>query len=330
MSKIIKRIERAAGVAGLASLLAERLAPTDMQSLLLEVFRLRAGQRTPAAVLAHYENNRFVQPASISPRLLNEWERAAFLALPPAFEAVELSPVAPLGASSVIGSIDQNWVVSTIRNTEVVSDSTTVLALECARRRRRLLRENTKSAEAVHLAASHRLLRAQFFGDDPNLFSHFNIFSLCSAGRDQGGLTFEVAALGLHMHTYLQALRSFLGLAVPLRVTLTDFNLADRQAWLEAQLLNPLRQAFTGVDCAFDETRTIGQTYYHDLCFHVYARTAAGGDLVVADGGVVTWTQSLLSNAKERMVTSGIAGERVCKLFTLLHAGDDLPEHADG
>ena len=38
MSKIVERIEREAGVPGLASILAERLEPTDRQSLLLEVY----------------------------------------------------------------------------------------------------------------------------------------------------------------------------------------------------------------------------------------------------------------------------------------------------
>jgi len=37
MNKIVERIEREAGAPGLVSLLAERLTPTDLQSLLLEV-----------------------------------------------------------------------------------------------------------------------------------------------------------------------------------------------------------------------------------------------------------------------------------------------------
>ena len=36
VNKIVERIEREAGVPGLVSLLAERLRPTDLQSLLLE------------------------------------------------------------------------------------------------------------------------------------------------------------------------------------------------------------------------------------------------------------------------------------------------------
>ena len=40
--KILGRIERETGVADLAALLAERLEPADLHSLLLEVYRHRA------------------------------------------------------------------------------------------------------------------------------------------------------------------------------------------------------------------------------------------------------------------------------------------------
>jgi hypothetical protein len=42
---ILHRIEREAGVPGLVDVLAERLAPADLSSLLLEVFRRRAATR---------------------------------------------------------------------------------------------------------------------------------------------------------------------------------------------------------------------------------------------------------------------------------------------
>jgi hypothetical protein len=64
-----------------------------------------------------------------------------------------------------------------------------------------------------------------------------------------------------------------------------------------------------------DDQRSSGRDYYVDLCFHVYAATPAGDMLELADGGVVNWTQSLLSNAKERCVISGIGSERVCTAF---------------
>jgi len=315
MSKIIERIEREVEVPGLVSLLTERLKPTDLQSILLEVYRLRARRRRPSAVLSDYEANRFVQPSPLSPVWLLEWEQVAFSELPPEFEPVALSPVCPLGASSVVASVDQNWAVSTARNTEVVSDSTNVLALECALRRRQLLRDSPKSTAPVHLSASHRLLRAQHY-DDPTLMPHFSSFVLCSAGRDQGSFQFELAALALHTRFYLRSLRRFLGSAVPLRLSVSDFSSLTRQSVLESQLLSPIGEEFDNVDCVFDSQRTRGRGYYLDVCFHVHATAPSGRLLELVDGGSVDWTHKLLSSSKERLVISGIGSERVCTEFS--------------
>src|SRR5512135_2262483 len=314
MSKILERIERQAGIPGLASLLAERLAPTDLQSLLLEVYRIRSARSRPADILRSYESDRFVRPSFVSLKRLLSWEQIAFSSLPPQFEPMALSPVCPLGTSSAIASVDQNWAVATARNTEVVSDSTNVLALECAVRRRMLLRANPKSAEPVHLAASHRLLRAQRY-QSPDSLAHFACFALCSAGRDTGASGFEVSALSLHIRFYLSALRAFLGSDVPLRVALTDFRGEGRQEQLEAQLLSQIRSQYPLVECGMDDARTGGKGYYIDLCAHIYAADRSGRWVELVDGGSVDWTQRLLSNARERLVISGIGSERLCSAF---------------
>src|SRR5258706_4065290 len=139
-NKIIDRIEREMGVPGLVTLLAERLTPTDLQSVMLEVYRQRARRQQPANLLADFESNRFVRPSTADPIRLLAWEQIAFAQLPAGFEALALSPVCPLGTNSAIALVDQNRVLSTIRNTAVVSDSTNVLALECALARTQLLR----------------------------------------------------------------------------------------------------------------------------------------------------------------------------------------------
>ncbi len=322
MSKIIERIEREVGVPGLVSLLAERLEPTDLQSILLEVYRLRAGQRQPSAVLSDYQTNRFVRPSALSPLRLHEWERTALSELPPEFEPLALSPVCPLGTNSVMASVDQNWAVSTSRNTEVVSDPTNVLALECALRRRQLLRAQPKSTDRVHLAASHRLLRAQRY-DDPSLVPHFSLFALCSAGRDEGNLQFELAALSLHIRFYLRSLRAFLGPTVPLRLSVSDFSPQAHHPLISSRLLAPIRDEFPGLTCIFDRQRTSGRGYYLDLCFHIHARAASDDWLELTDGGSVDWTQKLLSNSKERLVISGIGSERVFSEFSSITPQDE-------
>src|SRR2546425_11966327 len=160
-SRIMTRIERDTGVPHLADILSDRLAPTDLKSLLLEVYARRAKRRDPKALLDDHVSNRFAQPSASNPGHLLEWDKVAFSKLPKAFRPVELSPVCPLGAASVLSPVSQDWIVSTIRNTEVVADSTNVLALECAVRRREQKNFSTGHADPVHLAASHRLLRAR-------------------------------------------------------------------------------------------------------------------------------------------------------------------------
>lgn len=314
MNKIVERIEKQVGVNGLVSILAEQLSPTDLQSLLLEVYRNRSHRTLPSSVLSDFEANRFVRPSSASPVSLLAWEQLAFSHLPDAFAPLALAPVCPFGTNSVVAPVDQNLVVTTSRNSEVVSDSTNVLALECAIRRRALLRVHQKSSDPVHVAASHRLLRAQKY-DDPQSIAHFSAFALCSAGRDQGNLRFELATLGLHIRFYLSALHAFLGSEVPLHLTVTDLGPEPRVELIETQLLSTIRADFQGVDCGFDQQRTKGRGYYRDICFHVYASKSAGERLELVDGGSVDWTQKLLSNAKERLIISGIGSERLCSEF---------------
>jgi hypothetical protein len=314
MNKIVERIERVSGVPGLVSILAERLTPTDLQSILLEVYRLRISQIQPSQVLSSYQDNRFVRPSTVSPTSLLKWEQVAFSQLPPAFQPLALSPVCPLGSNSVVAPVDQNWSVTTIRNSEVVSDSTNVLALECAIRRRELLRSNPKSTDSVHVATSHRLLRAQRY-QGPRLVSHFSSFALCSAGRDQGSLRFELSALGLHIRFYLRSLRAFLGAGIPLHLSVTNLSSDDNKSLLDAQLLSPIRSEFVDVDCDLDDFRTSGRGYYLDLCFHIHATTPTGQRLELVDGGCVDWTQQLLNNAKERLIISGLGSERLCTEF---------------
>ncbi len=312
MNKILARIERQAGLPGLVAFLGERLSPSDLQSLLLEVFRLQASRRRPVDLLADYKTNRFTQPSTVSPTQLLEWEQTAFAALPSDFHTVALSPVSPLGTASALSTVDQNWAIATVRNTEVISNSTNVLALECARQRRVHLDQNKKSATAVHLATSHRLIRSQGY-KNPHAQPHFSLFGLCSGGRDQGGLAFERETLRRHITFYLQAVHAYLGPEIPLRVTMSDFHESPREELLD-QIITPLLGTFSNASTVFDHQREHGRGYYHDLCFNIHAEDPGGAWIELADGGVVDWTQQLLANAKERLVISGIGSERVCKL----------------
>jgi hypothetical protein len=314
VTDILRRIERATGVADLVALLADRIEPTDLQSLLLEVYRRRSERKTPALLLSEYEANRFVRPSAADPVALLAWERIAFAALPDEFTRMDLSPVCPLGTSAAVATGSQNRAVATSRNTEVASDTTNVLALECASRRRELLRKDARSATAVRLAASQRVLRAQRY-HDPGLLPHFRLFALVSAGRDPGAGGFEVEAVSQHLSFYVRALRRFLGNDVPLRVSLTDLaSDPPRERW-QPESLHAIAADLPGVEIRSEPTRSSGRGYYLDVCFHLHAASETGEWVELVDGGAVDWTRRLLSNAKERLVISGIGSERLVARF---------------
>ena len=126
---MIDRIQRETGVPDLIDVLVERLSPTDLQSLLLEVYRRRAARITPKHLLDRYEHDRFVRPSTLAPAQIGEFDRLAWSLLADRYTPIELAPVCPLGTTAAIATVDQNKVVTTIRNSEVVADTTNVLAL---------------------------------------------------------------------------------------------------------------------------------------------------------------------------------------------------------
>jgi len=313
---MIERILREIGIEDLVEKLAEELNPSDFQSLLIAVYRRRAESLTPRDLVHQYQHNRFVQPAHASPMALLEFDRLAYSLLPPDFDPVELAPVAPLGTCSAVSTVSQNNVVSTIRNTEVTSDLTNVLALECARRRRLARRDGARAPDRVKLCASHRLLRAQRF-EGPASFPHFRLFGLCAAGRDEGAFTFEGNALTEQIDFYVRLLNAAgkLGYRVEdIRVSVTALD-ERRIGALQANVLDALSTRHPGVAFGFDHERESGRGYYVDACFGIYARNRPGADYFLVDGGFTTWTQQLLSDSKERLLSSGIGSERMCVCF---------------
>jgi hypothetical protein len=302
----------------LIDVLVERLNPTDLQSLLLEVYRRRAVEVKPGQLLERYERDRFVRPSDLAPQVAADFDRLVWSLLPDHYTAVELSPVCPLGTNAAVATVDQNKVVTTTRNTEVVADTTNVLALECASRRRHLLRGSPQSRERVRLCASHRVVRGQAYRDAPGVLPHFRLLGLCAAGRDEGSFQFEATSLVEQIAFYLRLLRevSQLGyLAHRLRVTLTDLEQGRREQTLIEQVLSPLMVNYPGVLCELDLDRKTGRGYYVGACFHVYATNMAGTEFELIDGGFTTWTQQVLSNTKERLLISGLGTERLCSQF---------------
>ena len=201
-SKILGRIAAETGVTRLDAILARDLSASDLQSLLLGVFQARAEALDEAGVMAG-SARALLAPSQVDARVLNRFEQAAF-GVAREFEAIELSPVSTLGLNQVLGEIDQNNVLTTIRNAEVLGDPTPAMAVECARRRRD---QKLRGPEPVRLCASHRCIRLQPF-DVPGFTPHFRLFALVSAGRDTGSHAFEMIELRKHVRFYLDLCRA--------------------------------------------------------------------------------------------------------------------------
>ncbi|WP_223167406.1 hypothetical protein [Nonomuraea sp. SYSU D8015] len=284
-TRALDRVLKEAGGSEVLDVLSERLSGADLTTLLLEVMRRRVRALSPADVLRRYGQDRFVAPAQVPFRSLRRVEDAVLSALPADVEVVTLAPVAPLGACSALGPVDQNKVVSTIRNSEVAADPTNALALEAAARRRA-----AKGAEPVRLAALQRVARAQRF-DGAASHAHFTLFALVTAGRDTGDLTFERQHAAEHLRILADAVRAC-GIPDPqASVTVLDERF-ERMAAPLATTPDPERQS--------------GRGYYTGLCYKIY-----GNGLEVGDGGFVDWTARLLGNRKERLLISALGLDRL-------------------
>jgi hypothetical protein len=287
--------------------LAAHLPGTELQSVLLEVMRRRAAARTPHELRVQYRDDRFVRPAEIDQRVSLAIDHE-LLGAAREFEAIELSPLAPLGTCSVMGLSDQHRVVSALRRTEVVSDPTNVLALECA--------DRMQAARPVHLATSQRVVRAQPFPKLPGYAAHFRLFALASAGREQPDHGFTCDALALHIatlqrgldqveqHGYAFGARRIDVLGRPDRM-----HIAERIAARVGGVAKPLDHAY----------------YSAGLRYMLWVTTPDGREVPLGDGGAFDWIARLTNDARNVYVASGLGAQLVAYAFRVSSAATVAP-----
>ena len=73
MNNIASRVAKKTGYPSLLDDLSEKLSASELNTLLLELFRLRAKKITPAELLRQFEKNRFAAASFKSPFGLNVW-----------------------------------------------------------------------------------------------------------------------------------------------------------------------------------------------------------------------------------------------------------------
>ncbi len=284
------------------------LAPADLNSLLLEIFKQRASSGTPAGLMTAYEKNRFVVPSTVSQLILaNEEVPFLQLATDQDFESIELSPLAPLGNCSVIGLVDQNKVVSASRATEVVADATNLMALECANRRK----QGSFDRRTVNLCTIHRHVRAQTI-HVPGFTPHFKIFCAVTGGPDRGNLEFEKNAMIAHLRLYRDYLSERFDMTA-ISVIIKGIESGADPLRRSDVLYTALRNHLPDLNILFADVPAEEHRYYDHTRFSVNISTR-GKEYNIGDGGFVDWAGKLTSNGKEKMFTSALGFEFLIKL----------------
>jgi hypothetical protein len=286
--------------------LTDVFSNSELNTLLLALFENKAAGVSPAALLENYRNNRFVRPSSLDPLKLMQFKMLLHeSACQEQFESLEISPLAPFGCCSALAPVDQDKVVSALRGTEVLSDGTNVLALEAA------IRRKADSAGMVKLCCSARHVRAQSF-DNPDFSAHFDLFCMVTAGKDTGSYTFEKEAMVNQLTLYFKFLKDRTGKS-PLKLVVKPL-IKDKKDELCFQgVSDHLKNCFPDRTIEFQEEHA-GFSYYSVMRFNLMLRHKDAEHLIV-DGGFTDWTQKLMNNRKERLLTSGLGIEYLFNLM---------------
>jgi hypothetical protein len=280
---------------------------SESRPFLMELARRQASRKRASDVLAQFRRDRFVAPSPLDQRLAHRLDGLALDAAA-AYEAVLLSPVAPLGCCSAIAPGSQDRIVSTLRGTEVVSDPTNVMALLCADRLRL-----AAATRAVRLCTVHQTLRAQPLAAKAAHTQHFRMFALVDAGYGLAGDQFEVDAITAQLTVFdrlFDSAERALGVTFGNRSALLRFS-APRRVPIErlaARLASEL--SHVRVTCEPFEA-----AYYDGVRVSFGADAASGGHVPIGDIGVFDWIARLNNDKRLRFVAGGFGLQLVPLLF---------------
>jgi hypothetical protein len=282
-------------------------SPSETRGELLRLLREQASRRRPVDLIAQHRRDGSVMPSVLDQRLVNTLDRIALDAAKE-FDAVLLSPVAPLGTNSVVAPTSQDRTLSTTRGTEVVSDPTNVLALECANR---LLDD---AGAVVRLATVHQTLRAQTVTNPDGARSqHFRLLALaeCGAGLPDDG--FEVQAVERQLAVYdrlFDACAAGLDVEFPHRRAIVRVD--ERGQALAERVVHRLAGVMPHVDV---RTELLESSYYAGLRVGFGADGRSGEFVEIADLGRFDWVAQLTSDRRNRFIASGFGIQLVPLLF---------------
>ncbi|MCS2893575.1 hypothetical protein NXY11_06240 [Parabacteroides faecis] len=289
----------------IVDILSNKLSGSELNSLLLEVFERRVMQETPSSLLGKYTKNKLVKPAQLDFLKFKEEElECCKIVANSSFELIELSPVAQLGTSSIMATVNQKKVLTALRNTEVQSDPTNSIALHYAS----LKKNNELSEKTYNFSNVSRVIRTQVFSN-PNFTPHFPILCLISCGMDTGSFEFEKTEIYKHFAITQDVCKSVFGFN-NLFFEIIPCKEYDSNSPLISNSLSHIKNS--GFDVRIAESDSQNNYYYG---MRIKTKIIADGvEYEIGDGGLLDWTQKLLANKKERMLTMGL-GIQLLHLF---------------
>jgi hypothetical protein len=186
--------------------------------------------------------------------------------------------------------------------TEIVSDPTNVLALECALR----LRAGIRSA--IHLATSHRVVRAQPVPKLAGHTQHFRMFVLASGGLETRDHAFTVQAVVLQIRTMLRALEQLEQQGYGFgRRRVTILAAAGREA---------VRDRITDQLGGEPDRQPLEHPYYSGgIRFQNWVTAPDGMAIPLVDGGTFDWLARLASNRRAVYVATGAGSQLIALRF---------------
>ncbi|NUO54835.1 MAG: hypothetical protein HOV80_38835 [Polyangiaceae bacterium] len=284
--------------------------PSETTPDLLELARNQAKKRRPIDLVGQRERDAFVQPSSVDQRILHKLDGLALEAASE-FEALQLSPVAPLGVCSAIAPTSQDRTLSANRGTEVVSDPTNVLAVECARR---LAQEPDR---VVRLCTLHQVLRAQPLPKQAGFSRHFRLFTPVVGGPARPDDGFEIDAIGAVVGVFDRLMTACETIGASVANRRARIFRSEARPVLAARARTMLEKSYPHI--AIEET-SLESTYYAGLRVMLFADAPAVPGMNIADVGVFDWIEKLLSNRRMRFVAGGFGLELVPKVFGIARA----------
>jgi hypothetical protein len=281
-------------------------APSETTPVLLELARRQVARRRAADLVAQLKRDLFVRPSALDLRLVHQLDGLALTAASE-YEAVLLSPVAPLGSCSVVAPTSQDRTLTTNRGSEVVSDPTNLMALLSAERL------GKDPGQRVQLCTVHQTLRAQPLPPLPGYSRHFRLLALTEAGPARAEDGFEVDAVTRAIVVFdrlFDAAASALGCRFPERRA--SVRTTGARETLGRRLADRLASTLPHVRVVH---RPLDQPYYNGLRVMFGADSTAGEHVAIGDVGLFDWVAKLTANRRQRFVAAGFGLQQLPLVF---------------